>query len=106
MNGQRYSINGIKVTARPIGNSGLFVGIPDDLGEAFAALLSGKLFGTRDIRRLDPETTTPTPRQNSETISQYRQRNGISRTAMADQLNISRRSLGRWESKGKRMSDV
>ena len=56
MNGERFSINGIAVTARSLGN-GLFIGIPDNLMEALGALLSGKLFEPRTIVRL----TEPTP---------------------------------------------
>ena len=126
-----FDINGIKVTARPLGG-GLYVGVPDNLGEAIMALLSGKLFGEPVITRLaDPMPQAPTfkapvppkapapyrdgqmreeairqMKAQRETITQYRQRTGLSRTQLADTLNISRRSLGRWEQKGKKMSEV
>ena len=122
MENQRFSINGIKVTAKHLGG-GLYVGIPDDLGEALKALLSGKLFEPRDIQLLPREEAkpqarpmpytpapaavpAPKPQAKRETITAYRQRTGTSRTAMADILNISRRSLGRWEMKGKHMDEV
>jgi len=66
MEGKRFSINGIKVTATHLGG-GLYVGIPDNLGEALKALktlLSGALFEPRDIQLLpdEPRVTTPPPR--------------------------------------------
>ena len=114
MEGKRFSINGMKVSATHLGG-GLYVGIPDNLGEALQALLSGKLFEPRDIRLLPDEPkaapapapkAAPKPDYSGETITQYRNRKGYSRTELAALLNISRRSLGRWEQKGKKMSEV
>ena len=118
MEGKHFSINGIKVTATHLGG-GLYVGIPDNLGEALLALLEGKLFEPRDIRLLpdepkpevklpEPKRTPPAPKTDysGETITQYRNRKGYSRTELAALLNIRRRSLGRWEEKGKKMAEV
>ena len=122
MEGLRFSINGVKVTAFHIAGD-LYVGIPDDLGEALRALLNGKLFEPRDIRLLSdqsrpgtpkghytaPKAPAPAPKKSdlsNETVAQHRIRKGYSRTEFAALLNISRRSLGRWEEKGKKMSEV
>ena len=56
----------------------------------------------------EPKRTPPAPKTDysGETITQYRNRKGYSRTELAALLNISRRSLGRWEEKGKKMAEV
>jgi DNA-binding transcriptional regulator YiaG len=107
----KVKINGITCTATPVGG-GMYAATPDNIGEALAALLSGKLsqFGTPQIEVLSEDTpaapTSTQSRQRDETISQYRQRTGVSKTALADQFNVSRRTLGRWEAAGRRMSQV
>lgn len=137
---ERFEIDGLAVRAVPVGNSGWYFGVPENLVEALKRLVDGSLLtGPRVVKRLEepkaepakgtegnrgtpgnvgtprpeyqkppfppaPKWTPPTPQ--SETITQFRNRTGMSRSKTADMLNISRRTLGRWEQKGKRMAEV
>lgn len=117
MSHPKFDINGIKVTARPIGG-GWYMGVPDNLGDCLSAILTGKISlealltgrGLNVTPISEPETPAPAPaakpQPKAETIRQYRERTGMSRTRLADMLGMSRRSLGRWESKGRYMHEV
>lgn len=118
MSHPKFDINGIKVTARPIGG-GWYMGIPDNLGECLSAILTGKISidslltgrGLTVTPVIETPAPAPTPapqptQPKGETIRQYRERTGMSRTRLADMLGMSRRSLGRWEAKGRYMSEV
>lgn len=101
-NSTKITVNGLSCTAFPVGG-GLYAAVPDsldNLGQFLTSIFSGKLdvqFG---------QTAAPTRQYQDESITQYRHRTGLSRTQLADRLNISRRTLGRWEASGKRMSEV
>lgn len=105
----KFSINGITVEATHLGG-GMYAATPVNPIEMLKALLSGKFEqdpSKMDIRPIEEDApkaakTSPT----NETVAQYRQRVGLSKTVLADRLNISRRTLGRWETRGVKMSEV
>jgi DNA-binding transcriptional regulator YiaG len=109
----KFSVNGITVEATPLGN-GMYAAVPVNPLEMLTAILSGKF--EQDPAKMDirPIEDTPTPKAVavpkanpvSETVAQYRERTGLSNTALADRLNISRRTLGRWENRGVKMAEV
>lgn len=99
-NSTKITVNGLSCTAFPVGG-GFYAAMPDsldNLGQFLMDIFSGKL----DVRFGAQAPTRPA----DETITQYRHRTGLSRTQLADRLNVSRRTLGRWEQKGKYMSEV
>lgn len=106
----RFSINGITVEATSLGN-GMWAATPVNPLEALAAILSGK-FEQDPSKMVITPLEAPVPKAekvtktNSETVAQYRQRTGLSKTAFADRLNISRRTLGRWENRGVKMAEI
>jgi hypothetical protein len=122
MEGKRFSINGIKVTATHLGG-GLYVGIPDNLGEALKALktlLSGALFEPRDIQLLpdEPKGTpqghytapkapaAPKPDFSNETVLEHCKRKGYSQRDFADLIGKHHKTVWRWQQEGKKMSEV
>lgn len=112
----KFSINGITVEATPLGG-GMWAATPVNPMEALQALLSGKFEQDPSKMEITPLEDVPTPKaqavpkaansnRNNETVAQYRKRTGVSKTALADQFNVSRRTLGRWEQRGVKMSEV
>lgn len=106
----KVTVNGLACTAYPVGG-GLYAATPDSLGDFLAALFNGKLFtGEMDVQFGDTPKAQAAPRSTptpaNESITAYRHRTGLSRTQLADRLNVSRRTLGRWEANGRRMSEV
>lgn len=98
----KFDICGIRVKATHLGG-GMYVGIPEDLGAALMAMLTGKvdLSNPTIVPVYDEAPAKTEPKR--ETISEYRARTGMSRTKTAEKLGISRRTLGRWESRGELM---
>ena len=123
-NNQQFDINGIRVNAVPF--MGGYLGVPVDFGQAIQALRDGKLtldnILTGKGLTITPVAEAPvaeapvaeapvaeasrSTKPVDETVKQYRERNDMSRTQMAEFIGISRRSLGRWEASGRRMSEV
>jgi len=108
----KFSINGITVEATALGG-GMYAATPVNPLEMLAAILSGKFETDPSKMDIRPIEDTPTPKAEkvranykNETVAQYRERKGLSKTVLADQLNISRRTLGRWENRGVKMNEV
>lgn len=110
----KFSVNGITVEAVHLGG-GMYAATPVDPLEMLVALLRGKFEQDPSKMDIHPLEDTPTPKAqkvakpvntDNETVAHYRKRHGLSKTVLADQLNISRRTLGRWENRGVKMSEV
>lgn len=123
---KNFTIGGVEVSGLHIGG-GMWVGVPKDqeaamkrfltgspegMMKAMASALTGMPLGivitpgSAEVKLVEERCECEAPKAKDETIQAYRHRNGISKTQMAKSLGISRRSLGRWEEAGRKMSEV
>ena len=101
----KVTVNGLTCTAYPVGG-GLYAATPDSLGDFLAALFNGSLLSGLDVQFGNTPAQAAPRTPADESITAYRHRTGLSRTQLADRLNVSRRTLGRMEARGVRMSEV
>jgi hypothetical protein len=113
---KQFIVNGIEVTAVPMGN-GMWAGMPTDPIGTLLKVLSGQLSlesllggitsveevkESQDVDFEEGEGFEETP---GYTLQQYRENEGMSKTQFADYLGVSRRSLGRYEDAGRMASE-
>ena len=112
---KQFIVNGIEVTAVPMGN-GMWAGMPTDPIGTLLKVLSGQLSlesllgGIQSVQEVvEPIEADFEETQEDETpgytLQQYRENEGMSKTQFAEYLGVSRRSLGRYEDAGRMASE-
>lgn len=116
---KQFIVNGIEVTAVPMGN-GMWAGMPTDPIGTLLKVLSGQLSletllgGITSVQEVVDVDFEEEPidvdfeeevKDLGYTLQQYRENEGMSRTQFADYLGVSRRSLGRYEDAGRYASE-
>jgi hypothetical protein len=112
---KQFIVNGIEVTAVPMGN-GMWAGMPTDPIGTLLKVLSGQISieallggiqSVQEVPEVEPEVEDEPDEQSFSgyTLQQYRENEGMSKTQFAAYLGVSRRSLGRYEDAGKLASE-
>jgi hypothetical protein len=111
---KQFIVNGIEVTAVPMGN-GMWAGVPTDPIGTILKVLSGQLSletllggitSVQEVPEVEPEQEEEYQDETpGYTLQQYRENEGMSKTQFAEYLGVSRRSLGRYEDAGRMASE-
>jgi DNA-binding XRE family transcriptional regulator len=104
---KQFIVNGIEVTAVPVGN-GMWCGVPNDPIGLLLKILSGQvdlasLSSVEEVQEVQPNVE-PEP-EVGYTLREYRENEGMSKTQFAEYIGVSRRSLGRYEDAGRLASE-
>jgi len=107
---KQFIVNGIEVTAVPVGN-GMWCGMPNDPIGLLLKVLSGQVSldsllrveTVEEVQEQEPEVEEQP--QDGYTLREYRENEGMSKTQFAEYIGVSRRSLGRYEAAGRLASE-